>query len=130
MPVVALNYNRIRKNVQECFIVKSNFKQTVHSTTSLFLFQKQASKGFLENNFSESCEKFLKKTSVMKSFALKNCYVTGIFFLVEILKNYLNPTRRSSRFRDPTSLQGSRWPSRRKRYNAVISIGLVRLSPR
>ena len=108
MPVVALNYNRIRKNLQECFIVKSNFKQTVHSTTSLFFFQKQASNGFLENNFSESCEKFLKKTSVMKSFALKNCYVTGIFFLVEILKNYLNPTRRSSRFRDPTSLQGSR----------------------
>ena len=39
------------------------------------------------------------------------------------------PARRSTGFRDPTSLWRSRWPSGWTCTNAVISIGLVRLSP-
>ena len=38
------------------------------------------------------------------------------------------PARRSAGLRDPTSLRGPRWPSGRLCTNAVINIGLVRLS--
>ena len=39
------------------------------------------------------------------------------------------PARRSAGLRDPTSLRGSQWPPGRTCINAVINIGLLRLSP-
>ena len=40
-----------------------------------------------------------------------------------------NHTRRSAGLRDPASLRGSRWPLDQACTNALINIGLVRLSP-
>ena len=46
---------------------------------SVGLFQKQASKDVSEKNFLENFEKFLRKTSVTKSFIVNNSSVTSIF---------------------------------------------------
>ena len=44
----------------------------------MWLFQKQASKGVFENSFHKDFEEVLRKTSVMKSFFVKNGLVTDI----------------------------------------------------
>ena len=91
MQVVALKHNRRRKNIQECFIVKSKPTLNKESTRlqAFSYFRSRRPKVFLENNFPENCEKVLRKTSVMKSFVVKHCYVTDIFVVVEIFENYL-----------------------------------------
>ena len=48
--------------------------------TNFCLFQKQTSKGVLENSFPGNFEKILTKKSSMKSFALKNNLITDIVF--------------------------------------------------
>ena len=78
--------------------------------------------------------------SKMKHTYPTTCQIYIIFFLSVSWKININykifPTTTikpqqalvSTGFRDPTSLRGSRSPSGRNRYNAVINIGQVRLS--